>query len=123
MDSVLKAEILTVIKLRKGIQDSLLDNFIDSYIDEVIETLVFQHDLTTEQLRYFKHIVINIVIELLNLHENEGFTSVSQDGYSWSKSDTLVMDKYKDAINAILKKIGLSTVEGATVRFIGFDNS
>lgn len=108
------------IKTRKGISNATLDNLIQALITNTQNYLTTVYGVPPDNLTDIDFITQDIVIERLNRMDNEGFTSASQDGYSFSVDYASVFEKYTDMINAYLESKGLETYDNTKLAFIGY---
>ena len=108
------------IKTRKGITNTALDNLIQSLITNTQNYLTTVYGVPPDNLTDIDFITQDIVIERLNRMDNEGFSSVSQDGYSFTIDYASVFEKYADMVNAYLKSKRLETYDDTKLAFIGY---
>lgn len=108
------------IKTRKGITNATLDNLIQALITNTHNYLTAVYGVPPDNLTDIDFITQDIVIERLNRMDNEGFSSASQDGYSFTVDYASVFEKYADMINAYLESKGLETYDDAKLAFIGY---
>lgn len=108
------------IKTRKGISNATLDSLIQALITNTHNYLTAVYGVPLDNLTDIDFITQDIVIERLNRMDNEGFTSASQDGYSFSVDYASVFEKYSDMINAYLESKGLETYDNTKLAFIGY---